>query len=110
MNISFINMKFFLHTGSYLISRTLGKEMGKPHVLGTSVDSPWVKFPDNFCLEELVNNTCGAPAGVSAIVYDTNPLVRIHSFIFLQVPSCQSFILIFRVACQQVQDFQRIQK
>ena len=78
MNISFITMKFFLRTVLYLISRTLGKEMGKPHVLGTSVDSPWVKFPDNFCLEELVNNTCGAPAGVSAIVYDTNPLVCIH--------------------------------
>ena len=109
MNISFINIKFFLHTASYLISRTLGKEMGKPHVLGTSVDSPWVKFPDNFCLEELVNNTCGAPAGVSAIVYDTNPLVRINSYSY-RVPSCQSYILIFRVACQQVQDFQRIQK
>ena len=79
MNILFITMKFFLHTVLYLISRTLGKEMGKTHVLGTSVDSPWVKFPDNFCLEELVNNTCGAPAGVSAIVYDTNPLVSIHS-------------------------------
>ena len=109
MNISCINMTFFLHTASYLISRTLGKEMGKPHVLGTSVDSPWVKFPDNFCLEELVNNTCGAPAGVSAIVYDTNPLVCIHSYSY----SCLLvifFILIPRVAYQQVQDFQRIQK
>ena len=51
--------------------------MGKVHKLGSSVDSPWVKFPDNFCLEELINDTCGAPAGVSAIVYDTNPLVKL---------------------------------
>ena len=51
--------------------------MGKVHKLGSSVDSPWVKFPDNFCLEELINDTCGAPAGISAIVYDTNPMVKL---------------------------------
>ena len=60
------------------ISRTLGEQMGKPHILGSSADSPWVKFPDDFCLGPLVNETCETPAGISAVVYDSNPMVKHH--------------------------------
>ena len=54
--------------------RTAGKEMGERHILGTTADAPWLQFPADFCLEPLINDTCQAPAGVSAVVYDTNPL------------------------------------
>ena len=49
--------------------------MGVPHKLGTTADSPWIKFPDKFCLGPLINNTCDTPAGISAVVYDSNPMV-----------------------------------
>ena len=57
--------------------RTLGEHMGKPHILGSSADSPWVKFPDDFCLGPLVNDSCETSAGISAVVYDSNPMVTI---------------------------------
>ena len=49
--------------------------MGERHILGTTADAPWLQFPKDFCLEALKNGSCNAPAGVSAVVYDTNPLV-----------------------------------
>ena len=49
--------------------------MGKPHVLGTSAEAPWIKFPNDFCLGPLKNESCDVPAGVSAVVYDSNPMV-----------------------------------
>ena len=59
----------------FLYFRTLGKEMGKPHVLGASAEAPWIKFPSDFCLGPLKNESCDTPAGVSAVVYDSNPMV-----------------------------------
>ena len=52
--------------------------MGKPHVLGTSAEAPWIKFPNDFCLGPLKNDSCDIPAGVSAVVYDSNPMVYIY--------------------------------
>ena len=79
--------------------------MGKVHKLGSSVDSPWVKFPDNFCLEELINDTCGAPAGISAIVYDTNPMVKLFLQLLLEKKPLYTFFY-YRVVYHPVQDFQ----
>lgn len=53
--------------------------MGERHILGTTADAPWLQFPADFCLEPLINDTCQAPAGVSAVVYDTNPLGSLPS-------------------------------
>ena len=64
--------------GYFLYFRTLGKEMGKPHVLGTSAEAPWIKFPNDFCLGSLKNESCDTPAGVSAVVYDSNPMVCLY--------------------------------
>ena len=71
-SFSLINESITNKNHSY---RTLGEHMGKPHILGSSADSPWVKFPDDFCLGPLVNETCETPAGISAVVYDSNPMV-----------------------------------
>ena len=65
----------FTNNGYFLYFRTLGEEMGKPHVLGTSAEAPWIKFPSDFCLGPLKNESCDTPAGVSAVVYDSNPMV-----------------------------------
>ena len=54
---------------------TLGKDLGKKHILARTINHPWVKFPMDFCLDDLnSNNTCDSAAGISAIVYDTNPM------------------------------------
>lgn len=37
---------------------------------------PKFAFPDNFCLGPLANETCNTPAGIAAISYDINPIVR----------------------------------
>ncbi len=47
--------------------------MGDKHILGSSANSPWIKFPDDFCLGPLKNSSCDTPAGVSAVVYESNP-------------------------------------
>jgi hypothetical protein len=52
--------------------------MGKPHILGSSADAPSIKFPEDFCLGPLINSTCDTPAGVSAVVYDSNPMVCMY--------------------------------
>ena len=67
----------------FLYFRTLGKEMGKPHVLGTSAEAPWIKFPSDFCLGPLKNESCDTPAGVSAVVYDSNPMVCTYGKCFI---------------------------
>jgi hypothetical protein len=80
---------------------TLGDEMGKPHILGSAADAPWIKFPDTFCLGPLKNGTCGTPAGVSAVVYDSNPMVCIvywqykSTFIVTLVTLCTIHFAIF---------------
>lgn len=54
---------------------TLGKDLGKKHVLARTKNAPWVQFPADFCLDDLnSNNTCESPAGITAIVYETNPM------------------------------------
>ena len=110
LNINFMSTQAN-ETCKFCNSRTLGSEMGKPHILGTSVDSPWVKFPKDFCLEPLQNMSCTAPAGVSAVVYDTNPLVSYKHIIILTLHHiCYLLILHFREAFHQARDFPKIQK
>lgn len=54
---------------------TLGKDLGKKHILARTINHPWVKFPTDFCLDDLnSNNTCDSAAGIAAIVYETNPM------------------------------------
>ena len=57
---------------------TLGKDLGMKHILARTTNPPWVKFPKDFCLDDLnSNNTCDSAAGVSAIVYETNPMATL---------------------------------
>ena len=57
---------------------TLGKDLGKKHILARTTNPPWIQFPKDFCLDDLnANNTCDSAAGISAIVYETNPMATL---------------------------------
>ena len=56
---------------------TQGKDLGKRHVLARTANAPWVQFPKDFCLDDLINGTCESAAGIAAIVYETNPMASL---------------------------------
>ena len=46
---------------------TLGKDLGKKHILARTTNPPWIQFPKDFCLDDLnANNTCDSAAGIGA--------------------------------------------
>ena len=56
--------------------RIPGPQLKDWHTVGFDEKrDPRFSFPPNFCLGELLNDTCHTPAGVAAIAYDDNPLV-----------------------------------
>ena len=68
-----------------LLLRSAGKDLQNEQrvaVDGDTDPSQKVKFqfPSSFCLGPLENGTCNTPAGISAVVYDINPQVRIYIY------------------------------
>ena len=79
---SVINEETLIETSQINIytKLTLGKDMGEKHILARTTNYPWIKFPKDFCLDDLnSNNTCDSAAGIAAIVYETNPISTLPS-------------------------------
>ena len=76
---SVVNEETLIETANINIytKMTLGRDLGKRHILARTADPPWVQFPNNFCLDSLKNNTCESAAGIAAIVYETNPMATL---------------------------------
>ena len=61
----------------YQFLRVEGKKLNDWHHIGHNKEkSPKFTFPKNWCLGKIVNGTCTEPAGIAALSYRVNPLVK----------------------------------